>query len=233
MYFLRFSKDLSVFSLYPKGFTFNFLLFFFMKNLQYTGAIILVGMGMLSTSVFADSDKSSESHMDSNTRIEATHQSTSPVMDGETMYTNEVNTETAHTGTVSTPETAHTTTVETTTETGAVNTTETTQTGTVSVVETTQTIGTPEVVTVVTPKVSLLPANLSALIDGKLGNMADDTSRVTWLSNINDKIDILATKVTSQKSKDILSELKDLLTSKIDTINGGVTASSLLNGLLQ
>ena len=204
-----------------------------MKNLQYTGAIVLVGMGMLSTSVFADSEKSSESHKSSNTRIEATHQNVeTTTMKPEVMHTNTTTAvETAHTGTVSTPETAHTTAVEAT-QSGAV---ETTQTGTTATVDTTNTgtLATPEVTSVATPKVSLLPTSLSTLIDGKLGNMADDTSRLTWLSNINDKIDILAIKVTSQKSKDILSELKDLLTSKIDTINGGVTASSLLNGLLQ
>jgi len=187
-----------------------------MKNLQYTGAIVLVGMGMLSTSVFADSERSSESHMDSNTRIEATHQSTSPMMNQETVHTgSQMNVETAHIGTVSAVDS---------TNTGVTTTTEATQTGTVA---------TPEAITVATPKVSLLPASLNTLIDGKLGNMTDDTSRVAWLSNINDKIDILATKVTSQKSKDLLSELKDLLTKKIDTINGGVTSSSLLNGLLQ
>lgn len=203
-----------------------------MKNLQYTGAIVLVGMGILSTSVFANSERSSESHKYSDTRIEATHQNVeTTTMKPEVMPNTTTAVETAHTGTVSTPETAHTTAVEAT-QSGAV---ETTQTGTTATVDTTNTgtLAAPEVVTVTTPKVSLLPASLSTLIDGKLGNMADDASRVIWLNNVSDKIDVLATKVTSQKSKDMLAELQDLLTQKIDTINGGTGTSNLLNGLLQ
>jgi hypothetical protein len=187
-----------------------------MKNLQYTGAIVLVGMGMISTSVFADSERSSESHKNSNTRIEATHQSTSPTMTQETAHTDsQMNVETAHTKTMNNVDT---------TQTGTVTTIDATNTGTVAVSN----------IAPVAPRIaSLIPASINTLIDTKLGNMADNTSRVAWLSNVNDKIDILSTKVTSQKSKDILSELKDLLTQKIDAINGGTSASSLLNGLLQ
>lgn len=82
-------------------------------------------------------------------------------------------------------------------------------------------------------KPSILPASISKTIDTKLATFPDNTSKIAWINWINSKIDALASKVTSQKSKDILTALKDLLNQKIDDMNWNNIDSSVINGLFQ
>lgn len=82
-------------------------------------------------------------------------------------------------------------------------------------------------------KNSLLPANISSLIDTKLASFSTDDTKLTWLNTINRKIDTLVTRVSAQKSKDLLAALKDLLNQKIDTIGSVGVDSSTINDLLQ
>lgn len=82
-------------------------------------------------------------------------------------------------------------------------------------------------------KSSLLPANISPLIDTKFAAFATSDAKIAWITSINQKIDILAAKVTSQRSKDILSALKDLLNEKLDAINNVGVDSSIINNIIQ
>lgn len=82
-------------------------------------------------------------------------------------------------------------------------------------------------------KQSLLPANITSLVDARLASLSTNEAKIAWLNGINLKIDVLAAKVTAQKSKNILAELKDLLNQKIDAINNVEVDSSVLNNLLQ
>ncbi len=82
-------------------------------------------------------------------------------------------------------------------------------------------------------KSPLLPASIYTAIDTKLASLSTNDLKLTWLNGVNQKIDVLATKVTSQKSKDILNALKDLLNQKIDIINNVGVDASILNQILQ
>lgn len=90
-----------------------------------------------------------------------------------------------------------------------------------------------------TPKVkpvtstNLLPANISVLIDTKLATLSTNDTKLAWLNAVNQKIDALSAKVTAQRSKDILTALKDLLNQKIDAINNVGVDSSIINNILQ
>ncbi len=80
---------------------------------------------------------------------------------------------------------------------------------------------------------NLLPANISVLIDTKLSTLSTSDAKLAWLNAINQKIDTLASKVTAQKSKNILAALKDLLNQKIDTINNVGVDSTLIDDILE
>lgn len=78
-----------------------------------------------------------------------------------------------------------------------------------------------------------LPASVAQALDNRLATFTDTESKLAWLNGVNAKIDALAAKVTSQKSKDLLNALKNLINSKIDDLNGNSIDSTTITNLLQ
>lgn len=77
-----------------------------------------------------------------------------------------------------------------------------------------------------------LPTSVTTALDAKLSTFSSDSERVTWLGNVNTKIDAILPKISSTKNRAILESLHELISQKIDSLNGVSSSDSLLNSIL-
>ncbi|MBP8016803.1 hypothetical protein KAZ01_02235, partial [Candidatus Gracilibacteria bacterium] len=80
---------------------------------------------------------------------------------------------------------------------------------------------------------SMLPFNINKTLEAKLATFDSNDKKITWLTSINTKIDTLLSKITSQKNKNLLNALKDLINEKIDTLNGNTVDKTIIEDLLK
>jgi len=75
--------------------------------------------------------------------------------------------------------------------------------------------------------------NIEKVIDKKLAALSDDDARISWLNALNAKVVSLSAKVTSTKSKTLLSSIQDVINEKLDEINGTSLDDEILEGLME
>ncbi len=80
---------------------------------------------------------------------------------------------------------------------------------------------------------SMLPFNINKTLEAKLATFDSNDKKITWLTSINTKIDTLLSKITSQKNKNLLNALKDLINEKIDTLNWNTVDKTIIEDLLK
>lgn len=66
---------------------------------------------------------------------------------------------------------------------------------------------------------NILPASVNKALETKLATFTTDADKITWLTGVNSKIDVLLTKTLSIKNKNLLIALRELISQKIDSIN--------------
>lgn len=78
-----------------------------------------------------------------------------------------------------------------------------------------------------------LPDSVVKALDKKIATFSTTDEKVTWLTSINLKIDTLLTKTLSEKSKNLLNALKNLINDRIETVSWTwINEDSIIN-LLQ
>jgi hypothetical protein len=78
----------------------------------------------------------------------------------------------------------------------------------------------------------MISKTISDKLDAKLAAMPDSATKITWLQNVNTKIDALASKVSGQKTKNLLNEFKNLINNKIDELSGNTVDENTLSKIL-
>lgn len=73
-------------------------------------------------------------------------------------------------------------------------------------------------------KTSLLPANIGTALENKLSAYSNDTERRAWLDAVIAKVETMETKAKKTKTKNLLQEFKNLLQEKMDAIDDEVSS---------
>ncbi len=76
-------------------------------------------------------------------------------------------------------------------------------------------------------KTSYLPANIATALDNKLAAYSNDTDRKAWLDAVVGKVETMKSKAKKTKTKALLQEFKTLLQEKIDALDNDVSIDAI------